>query len=471
MSAEDRLRHLLRAAGPPPAATENDWSIFVRVAHRDRRRHRVIAMVAAVLLVGGAAGVWAVDRVFDQAMPPSNEPVEPVLLTDNVSRECPEAEPYEPESDLGAVAFVRFGDLFRTDLEGGEVKLVESGNRPVDPNVRWSPDGRWISFGHGVVVRARGGAVCRPLGAVSEAKWGAGNMLVGWRGGKVFFGGPGREAREADLDGRVAATPFAIDEEGRLVAIAGIVPGTPGARVRSAEIWVLELETGTATPSSSLPRPGTFTPFIAGWSPDGQWILFWSTRTGSTQGDARPLMAVQPNGVQDPVQVGSTPFYGDDLTWCGQILILEAGDDRLVPEGRRLVAARPPDWTIELLTNLANDIWSRPSCSPDGDAVAAMTFPVYPKRKDTSAITALGIGEGHSAGWQLQGGEYRNPSEWSSDGNWLMVEQVNQDRRGVSLGLLNYGEASTLGGSRIHIIELGEEAEVLGPRAYDWYLP
>jgi Tol biopolymer transport system component len=283
----------------------------------------------------------------------------------------------------------------------------------------------------------------------------------------VLFGGPGLEARAADLKGHAAEPRFAIDD-GRLVAIATPAPGFSGPLGEPA-IWILDLATGNASRSHTLPPRSTLQ--IAGWSPDEQWILYWDTPEGSTPAEPRPLMAVQRRSSLGPVRVGETRLYGDDLTWCGQMLILEAGDDRLVPKGRRLVAARPPNWTIELLTNLANDIWSRPSCSPDGDAVAAMTFPVYPKRKDTSAITALGIGGGHSARWQLQGGEYRNPSEWSSDGHWLMVEQVNQDRRGVSLGLLNYGEASTLGGPRIHIIELGEEAEVLGPRAYDWYLP
>jgi hypothetical protein len=468
MSAEDRLRHLLRAAGPPPAASENDWSIFVHVAHRARRRHRVTAMVAAALLVGGAAGVWAVDRVFDQTMPPSNEPVEPVLLTDDLPRECPEAEPYEPESDLGAVAFVRNGDLFRTDLEGGEVKLVETGNRPVEPDVQWSPDGRWISFGGGVVVRARGGAVCAPIGAVSEPTWGADHTLVGWRDGKVLFGGPGFEERASDLKGHAAEPRFAIDD-GRLVAIATPAPGFSGPLGEPA-IWILDLATGNASRSHTLPPRST--PQIAGWSPDSQWIFYWTERAGGAPKEPRSLWGVQRRSPSDPVQVGH--LYHDNLTWCGDTLIATAPDRRLIAEGRRLVAAEGPNWTPRPLTNLATDIWFAPRCSPEGDAVAATTTKVYPKPSDPRSISLLSWPDAalRSQGtWvgpsQIAGG----PTEWSSDGNWVMFELKFEDREGVSLRLTDYLDSGRGQARGIRFVELGAEADVYGRRAYDWYQP
>jgi hypothetical protein len=468
MNAEERLRHLLRSAGPPPAVTENDWSIFVHTAHRDRRRHRLTAMVAALLVVGVAAGTWAVDRIGDQTMPAG--PVETVVLPDEVPRECPEAEPYEPASDLGAVAFVRNGDIYRTDIQGGELKLVETGNRPVDPDVQWSPDGRWISFGGGRIVRASGGAVCAPLGAVSEPTWAGPDMLVGIGAGRLLIGGPGRPRQESDLNGRFARPPVAVDG-GRLVAIVATVPGASGNNtITGREIWLLDVETRDARRALSLPTNWAVVPEIAGVSPDGQWIFYWNTPRDAEPTEPRPLMAVRLGSTNVPIQVGRTPLYGDDLTWCGNQLIVTAPDKRLIKQGRQLAAARAPDWNLEPLSILAGDIWSQPVCAPTGGAVAAITYPVYPRKKDTPRIRILGLARGGSES-QMQNGEYRNPSEWSSDGEWVMVELKLFDTGTTSLTLLGPGGPTRFDAPRIRLMELGPEAEELGPLSYDWYQP
>ena len=468
MSTEDRLRNLLRSAGPPPVPTEGDWSIFVHGAHRDRRRRRVTAMVAAAVLVGGAAGVWAVDRLADRAIPPAGGgPAEPAMLPRDVPTECPEADPYIPASDLGTVAYVRDGDLYRIDLEGGEIKLVESGNRSFDPHVRWSPDGRWISFGEGYVVPARGGEVCAPLGTVAEPKWGADHTLVGWRDGQVLLGGPGLETREVYLKGHAAEPRFAVDD-GRLVAIATPAPGFSGPLGEPA-IWILDLATGNASRSHTLPPDST--PQIAGWSPDGRWILYWDTPKGTSPNGPRPLWAVQRRISLGAVQVGRAALYGDRLTWCGDMVVVTARDDRLEERGRRLVGARAPGWTPQPVTNLAGDIWSEPVCSPDGEEVVATTVPVYSRASAAKSISVHSVGRGNSASWTFSGDfETRNPTRWSSDGEWLMVE-LEHGRGGVSLSLLAYRATTEGSARRIDIVELGAEAEMLGPRAYHWYRP
>jgi len=462
MNAEDRLRRFLRSAGPPPVVTEGDWSVFVQVAHRRRHRQRVAAAVAAGIVVVGAAGVWAVDRLTESTMPAG--PVDPVILPDDVPRECPDAEPYEPASRLGTVAFVRNGDLYRADLEGGEVKLVETGDRSIEPYVQWSPDGRWIHFGDGVVVRAQDGEVCRPLGAVSEAEWGAGDTLVGWRRGNVLFGRPTEESREASFAGGIAGTPV-VGNDGRLVATS------VGTRLLSEgpELWILDLATGDTSKLVDLPlrtEPG-----VAGWSPDDQWVFYWNMSQGDTREEPRHLMAVQRRSSPRPVQVGDTPLFGDELTWCGDHLIVAAPDERLIRNGRRLAAARAPEWSVQPLTILAEDIWLDPLCSPEGDAVAAITFPVYPRKTDTPRIRIQSLGGVPESESRMRTGEFRNPSEWSSDGAWVMVEVKRLGTGAISLSLQGLGGPTRFDTTRVDLIELGPEAEELGPRTYDWYQP
>ena len=183
-------------------------------------------------------------------------------------------------------------------------------------------------------------------------------------------------------------------------------------------------------------------------------------------------MVVQRWSRADPVQVGDEPFFGESLTWCGRQLILEATDGRLIKEGRRLVATQDPEWTVQPLTILAGDIYSDPLCAPDGDAVAAIAFPVYPRRQNNTArITILGLGQTAGSDSLIQGGEYRNPSEWSSNGEWVMVEATRFDTGTISLRLQGSAGQSGLTLPRIQLIDLGEEAETLGPLTYDWYQP
>ena len=465
MNSEERLRHLFRSAGPPPTVTDNDWSIFVHAAHRDRGRHRMTAMVAAAAVIAIAAGTFAVDRIGDQSLPPSGE-VEPVILTDDVPQECPEAEPYEPASNLGAVAFVRDGDVYRADLQDGEMKLVETGNRYVEPDVQWSPDGRWISFGEGLVVRATGGAACEPLGEVSDAEWGAGDTLVGRRRARVFFGKPGGEAQEAHIDGRVTATPLVPDHGGRLVAFAAIDPDSRGR----TQIWVLDLALERALLTHELPETDPFErPEIAGWSPDGQWIFYWETWQGSFPSESGSLTAIRRTPSPARIKVGRA-LYKDDLTWCEDTLIVVAPDDRLVKDGRRLVTAAAPDWTPLPVSNNVESVWSNPVCSPDGQSVAAATTPVYPKVSDRGRnISVHTVGRTHNENWGYSGDfETRNPVGWSSDGDWVMAE-LQSLGGGISLTLLDYGDRRTA--LQLNPVELGEEAEMLGTRAYDWYQP
>jgi hypothetical protein len=52
-----------------------------------------------------------------------------------------------------------------------------------------------------------------------------------------------------------------------------------------------------------------------------------------------------------------------------------------------------------------------------------------------------------------------------------MVEATRFDKGTISLRLQGLGGPTRFDASRIHVVDLGPEAETLGPRVYDWYQP
>ncbi|MBI2238668.1 MAG: hypothetical protein HYU54_09110, partial [Actinobacteria bacterium] len=168
-------------------------------------------------------------------------------------------------SRLGAVAWVRGGVLYLLDLDAcDERTLVQT---DAAPPVRFSHDGRWVAFGEGTIVPATGGEVQSPLGQLSAWQWSpAKDVLAGVtsRGG-VVLGGPASARRILLADG-TGAGHVAFSPDGRRLAVD----------VRGDRVEVVEVAEGAATTVYRV-SPGTNAPpQVAGWSPDGRWVLFWS---------------------------------------------------------------------------------------------------------------------------------------------------------------------------------------------------
>ena len=146
------------------------------------------------------------------------------------------------------------------------------------------------------------------------------------------------------------------------------LPGvrTTGARAATQRIWVhgrlvfAHAEDGPVVPLKL--------------SDDGRWLFFVVDpyASGSIAADGLDLLVVSTRG--GPVhRLGVTLPYPDYLAWCGGTLVYTPGADRIAIHGKRLLAARPPDWRPRSLWDDATRTFASPACEAGGRAVAVLT--------------------------------------------------------------------------------------------------
>jgi hypothetical protein len=377
---------------------------------------------------------------------------------------------------LGVVAFVRGSSLLVVDLATCRQRaVVRHGGQAVRDtgNLSFSPDGRWIAFGQGSVVAAAGGPVTSPLGTALDAAWSpSADVLaaVTPRSG-VATGGPGQKRRLLLPDGWGASGLFAFDPAGRQLAVTRYSFCTKPCPSADRGIWVVDLRTGRARQVYRVPRGHDVSPGVAGWSPDGRWILFQPdpSNSASVAMDGLPLDAVPAAGGSRPVQVVPS-MLSQPLAWCGGRLVVSAGGGRFTFHHKHLVAAGPPAWRASPVSPGPALGWMQPACDPAGAWVAAIAAPnrdvialarpsgLWALRADGSAAHLL-AGTG--------GGRYQmNQPQWSADGQWVLFSRTTVVPRpgSSSLFLLRIDPAT------------GRGLRLVGPVARDttmfsWYRP
>lgn len=387
-------------------------------ARRRRRTRRVLGLLlllaGVVALIGTAATLipsWL--RSGPSTGTPTPTPEAPACPTARVAG----------TTRLGALAWVRDGVLSVLDLDScKERTLVRTG---AAAPVRFSHDGRWIAFAEGRIVRAAGGTVQSPLGQLNAWQWSPStNLLAGVTpGGGVGVGGPAEAPRMLLPDGteagHVAFSPngrsLAIDVGGDRVEVLDVTDG------RAATIY-------RVTPGTNAP------PEVAGWSPDGRWVLFFSRYPGKA---GVPLNAAPAEGgawanVFDPVLP-----YRDFLSWCGNRLLLSGGAKSVPSEGNQILLSGPPRWRFLNLSVDFSRSWIWPSCSPNGRwvvAIATSNRPETPPGHGVRAVWLLSTDGSRRA--RLTGAArtaYELP-RWSEDGRFLLV--VRRDTHRDSPGVL-----------------------------------
>jgi WD40-like Beta Propeller Repeat len=245
--------------------------------------------------------------------------------------------------------------------------------------VLFSPDGRWLAYARQangipsrvVVLPSSGGAARSPLGdSVVAWSWAPkGELLYGiTSSGSLVAATPTGPLRvvAADLGAPAAGAGF-VSPDGDRVALDR---STCGPRQPVGELDTVDVHTGALT--VALRQPGRFFT-LAGWSPDGRWLLYWVATqcSASLAADGWPLEAVPAQGGSPVRAVSHMLLYQDFLSWCGQRLIAAAGLDRETEVGSALVQTGPPGWRERTIVPARALSWVSPTCAPAGRVLAA----------------------------------------------------------------------------------------------------
>jgi hypothetical protein len=345
------------------------------------RRHRRITSAVGAVAVGSllvASGVLLQTAFFPMteraAQSPSQSGSRPgAAVCGEVTTPSPTA------SSLGEVALLHDSALKVVDLESGDQRVVVPAGSDVRPPVEISSDGEWVGFGHGLVVPIGGGDVCAPLNTpdnaeVSRWTWafrGSAMAAVTQKGG-VVIGGPAEASQSLAPDGW-GATAVSFDPSSRYLAVSRFAFTTsPEYAIKDQGIWLFDLVSGTRTEivriDQALARPDVVT-----WSPDGQWILYWvfDQNSASLAADGVELRAVPAAGGDSAQVIPSMLPHADFITTCANRLAVTAGGGRELLENKGIVLVGPPDWAPAAVSLSASSGWVWPTCSADGQWLAA----------------------------------------------------------------------------------------------------
>lgn len=490
MSTEDRLHRLMSTVGQNDV-DPGSWSAFVAVAHRDRSRHQIIttagALAAVVLVSLGTAAVLNLDRA-EVDIPPSDRNVVPVPLPEDVPSDCPTA-PEFTEGPLGTVAYLGATELHVVDVATGEDWILVQGGAgfgegPFTREVRISPDGRWVSFGGGLMVPTAGGEVCAPLGeGVHDLEWASDGRAVALSSvGSIRTGGPQEMAADISYGG-YRFDSLALSQDGESVAVSAMRTDPSPAPYQA--IWLIDWDYMMGGPAagrheeikfpilSQGDRPGIE---IAGWDPTGEWVLFWNTYDApSLDADGSPLRALEIE-TGDVVTITEAMISErDQMTWCaGRLVFTDRGGRAPMQDEKIIASTQPPAWVVtEMHPSDFPGSYVDPACDETGSRLAATR--VFTDGGGLSSLILWAEGtteqtEIRPSGEPGQITGYIHP-ELSNDGSTVVVEAIapnmGEGDEANELLVISGTERTILGllGSPSSFVHVG------GSPSWDWHRP
>jgi hypothetical protein len=402
--------------------------------------------LGGLILLGilGAAAIAAV-KLIPPLLEETERPTRSPSPTPGRTPQCITGGLPSPEA-LGSVAWVRDGAIEVMNLTTCRTRtVVESG---AEPPVRFSPDGEWLAFGQGAVIPVRGGDELRPLGAVTEWSWVPQSpVLVGVTAeGGLSLGGPEESPRTLLPDGSGAAHPT-ISPDGTLVAADVLGSGVQVVDMESAEALTLFPDDDGQTR-------------VAGWSPDGEWVLFSLSPDVALTDDvtnALPMNAVPAEGgAWFNVFAEVQPLPGNVVP-CGEGVAFPGGEAPVATVNKQILLSEPPEWDFR---NASDDFlrsWLFPECSPDGRFVAATGAPNRREEIPGSAARSLWViptdGSPNARLTDAPAAAFE-AARWSADGQTVLA--VRRGLRASAPGFLMAIEIDP---------ETGEAVSTVGPLA------
>jgi len=449
--------------------TSNMWDPFRPSVLRSRRPPRIrraVGIAVVVVIVGGGATAAAIliPSIVGSAKHAGTPRSTPTPSSGPGCATARAAARSAGTSRLGVLAWIEEGALHTFDLDAchSRTLVAEDAAGPV----RFSHDGRWVAFGDGSVVGTNGGAVVHPVGKAAVWQWSPTDDVLAavTGGGGVEIGGPSEPGRSLLPDGS-GVGHLAFSPDGMHLAVDV-----------GDHVDVVEVPGGTARTVYRTSSGTHASPEVAGWSPDGRWVLFWA----HLKGPAGPLDVVPAGGGNWQNVFNPVLPYADFMTWCGRDLAFAGGSRGQPSKGDQILVSGPPDWRFH---NLSADFirsWIWPACSPSGAWIAATATP---NRAETPP------GYGVRSLWLLStGGKDRRrltdvtdaafeASRWSSDGRFLMVVRRGLQQSSAGQMLLIPIDPRT-GKPRKIVGPVAELGKGSGPPGHpdwsavtDWYRP
>jgi hypothetical protein len=418
---EQRIRDALR----DPRRGLPTWpDPMPRIRHAARRQHaRLLAGGTAVTAAAAVAAGIVVSLTAPAPARPARHTVLPALS-------CA-APAGEHAAGLGSVVDVSGRSLQEVSLDTGRSRVLVSnaGADVVNQAPAFSHDGRWVAFGNAQVVSSAGGLVASVLGRSQVDYWAWSAIsdelaaITAQRG--VIIGGPGLRPRTV-LPAGWGAYDIAFSPCQPELAVTRYPYCTAPATCHvDRGIWLIDLRTGRA--HEVFREPKDFALSLAGWSPDGRWIVVRPDFDGSASlaADGIPLEAVAAAGTSHPIRVVAIEL-AQPLTWCHGTLVQSAGELRYTFYGKKLIAAAPPRWRVSPASLDSRLGWMLPACAADGRWVAASAAP------DTSAYTFtqpsglwLLRPNGTEAHLLIRAKGYQlTPLAWSADSQWILFQRL-----------------------------------------------
>ncbi|MEW6233337.1 MAG: hypothetical protein AB1566_13635 [Chloroflexota bacterium] len=348
-----------------------------------------------------------------------------------------------PQPRLGQVAFIQGGDLWVQELPEGLPRRLTQDGRNSTP--LWSPSGEWIAFRkeHGVWVTRSSGTATRVVdtSGVRQFAWSpeADRLAYIAQGALFTENADGTDRRELVPTTRGAegsgVTAMAWSPDGGWIAFEKLEQ-MPQKLPNVQGLWRTKVDGSEIKEVYLNPDPFQAQSHLAGWSPDGQFLLFWQGErmSASLLADGVPLIRV-------PV-VGGTPAqitiamlaYRDFLAWSpdGQQLALADGGFRGTWDNKAIAVAPLTGGLQRLSESGRADLF--PAWSQDGRWIAF-----------ASGQAAPGVGGDYEAWraiaqrriWLMQSdGSARRPltndenfrderPRWSADGTFILFVRLS----------------------------------------------
>ena len=342
------------------------------------------------------------------------------------------------EGPVGQLALIRDDGLWLV-VSGpggpGQERLVEGGDIS---SPRFSPDGRWLLFrqeGQPWIVPITGGEAMPMEADVSHCVWSpvGSRLACATEDGGLVLHDPATRTSQRVLPTGSGVGEVAWSPDGGWLAYEKWEP-LPGQGLPTYQgLWRVRVDGTQAGEVFANADPVARQSLLAGWSPDGNHILFWQglELSASLAADGLPLLSV-PVGGGEPARLADAVLVHDDFVVPAsegdRLLLIEgSGRELWLNKALRLAAAGGSEARTLVAPGEAGPLSM--AWSPDGRQIAYAAGPAvmpseaYDRREEALAGRRIWLMNADGSGKQQLTDDPAYADErpiWSAEGKYLV---------------------------------------------------